>query len=283
MSVFSFSFALFVAMAMFCVTAQQPPENRKVVQEMKIEAPAMTEEDNYGYNMPDQYKCDACKGVMYHLNLALAAKQPKSRRLQEWEYQEVFDETCANGFKGFGIKLIDGKNVLSGPGLTHEEKLQAGMGAIQMGGEKWEKRMGEICRKLVYDTIGEDELYENFRTAGKLSGSLCLESTRICNKGTPSVNTEKVSKGSQKAKQSRNKKQQVAKTKKEANRNEDRRSNDNEGMDLTVFLNQLAKEHRLPTNAYTKKRSRKEWEKTLLQLAGRVYTSSASEESVTQV
>merc|ERR1712146_515241 len=83
----------------------------------KIEAPAMTEADQYGYNMPDQYKCDACKAVMYHLNGALKARQPKSRRLQEWEFQDVFDETCANGFQGYGVKLIDGKNVLSGPGL----------------------------------------------------------------------------------------------------------------------------------------------------------------------
>merc|ERR1719235_2862618 len=200
----------------------------------------MSEEDHYGYIMPDQYKCDACRAVMYHLTEALTAKQPKSRRLQEWEYQDIFDETCAAGFKGYGVKLIDGKNVLSGPGLTHEENLQPGMGAIQMGGEKWEKRMGEICRKLVYETIGEDKLYDHFRKVGKLSENLCLESTQMCKKGTPNLNGDKTPKGSKQAKRSRNKKQQVAKTKKEANRNEDRGSSDNEGMDLTVFLNQLA-------------------------------------------
>merc|ERR1719450_394835 len=176
-----------------------------MVQEMKIEAPAMTEEDHYGYNMPDQYQCDACRGVMYHLNSALTAKQPKSRRLQEWEYQDIFDETCAVGFKGYGVKLIDGKNVLSGPGLTHEEKLQPGMGAIQMGGEKWEKRMSEICRKLVYETIGEDELYEHFRKVGKLSESVCHESTRICQKGTTSLNADKVSEGSKPKRTKQNK------------------------------------------------------------------------------
>merc|ERR1712228_263098 len=89
----------------------QANEKRKVVQEMKIEAPAMTEEDHYGYNMPDQYKCDACKAVMYHLNEALTVKRPKNRLLQEWEYHDIFDETCAEGFKGYGIKLVDGKNV----------------------------------------------------------------------------------------------------------------------------------------------------------------------------
>merc|ERR1711953_1461581 len=96
---------------------------------------------------------------------------------------------------------IGGKNVLSGPGLTHEDKLQAGMGAIQMGGEKWEKRMSEICRKLVYETIGEDELYEHFRKVGKLTESVCHESTRICQKGTQSLNADKASKSPKQAKQ----------------------------------------------------------------------------------
>merc|ERR1712187_1022963 len=111
-----------------------------------------------------------------------------------------FDETCAAGFQGYGVKLIDGKNVLSGPGLTHEDKLQPGMGAIQMGGEKWEKRMGEICRKLVYETVGEDKLYELFRSAGKLSESICQESTRVCHTGGPKQKADKMSKKPKQAK-----------------------------------------------------------------------------------
>merc|ERR1712187_1076071 len=265
-------------------------ENRKVVQEMKIEAPAMTEEDHYGYNMPDQYKCDACKAAMYHLNEALITKHPKSRRLQEWEYQDIFDETCANGFQGYGVKLIDGKNVLSGPGLKHEEKLQPGMGAIQMGGEKWEKRMGEICRTLVYETIGEDKLYEYFRSAGELKENVCHDSTRVCQKGGPNQNTDKLIKTSEQAKRKSNKPKKESKPKKsktqaveQSRRQAEKQSVDAQGIDLTEFFDQLAKEHRLAANAYTKKRSRKEWEKTLLQIAGRLYTDSASDESVTQV
>merc|ERR1712050_34765 len=111
-----------------------------------------------------------------------------------------FDETWAAGFQGYGVKLIDGKNVLSGPGLKHEEKLQPGMGAIQMGGEKWEKRMGEICRKLVYETVGEDKLYEHFHTAGKLSESICHESTRYCHRDGPNQEADKKSKKPKKTK-----------------------------------------------------------------------------------
>merc|ERR1712187_140945 len=226
---------LFVVLTLTRAAAQQQvQENGKVVQQMKIEAPAITEEDQYGPNMPDQYTCDACKGVMYHLNLALSAKQPKSRRLQEWEYQDIFDETCANGFKGYGVKLIDGKNVLSGPGLAHEDKLQPGMGAIQMGGEKWEKRMGEICRKLVYETIGEDKVYEHFYSTGKLSESLCHESTRSCHKFSSKKDVDKVSRGPKQAKETVSK---PKKGKPVKSVTQTARSSESKGTDLTTVLN----------------------------------------------
>merc|ERR1712187_809615 len=229
------SCGLFVVLALGTVAAQQQVQEKgKMVQQMKIEAPAMTEEDQYGYNMPDQYKCDACKAVMYHLNGALEARQPKSRRLQEWEFQDLFDETCANGFQGYGVKLIDGKNVLSGPGLKHEEKLQPGMGAIQMGGEKWEKRMGEICRKLVYETIGEDELYEHFRTTGVLAESLCHESTRSCHKFSSKKDVDKVSRGPKQAKETVSK---PKKGKPVKSVTQTARSSESKGTDLTTVLN----------------------------------------------
>merc|ERR550537_2121694 len=101
-------------------------ENGRKVQSLKIEAPAMTEEDQYGYTMPDQYRCDSCKVVAYHLTEALTHKQPKSRRLKEWEYTELFDETCKAGFKGYGISLVDGQNVLSGPAIKRDN-VQPGM------------------------------------------------------------------------------------------------------------------------------------------------------------
>merc|ERR1711988_378774 len=74
----------------------------------------------------------------------------------------------------------NGENVLSGPAFTQEKSdLSPGMGAIQMGGESWERRLGEICRKLVFDDIGEDELYELFR-ARKLTDEQCRTASRAC-------------------------------------------------------------------------------------------------------
>merc|ERR1719161_1908847 len=140
--------------------------------------------------MPDQYQCDACRGVMYHLSTALSAKQPKSRRLQEWEYQDLFDETCAAGFKGYGVALVNGQNVLSGPALKRDN-LEPGMGAIQLGGQTWELRLGEICRRFVYEKIGEDDVYDYFHSKGEVSSDLCVRETRDCRVGAePPISTK---------------------------------------------------------------------------------------------
>lgn len=170
----------------------------KVVQELKIEAPAFTEEDQYGYVMPDRYRCDSCRAVMFHLDQGLRKKHPKSRRMKQWEFTDAFDDTCRSGFEGYGIRLINGENTLSGPGLKdNAEQLAPGSGAIQMGGESWSKRLGEICRKIVFEKVGEDEVYELFykrfraEMAAKgeaegdtlepgLSESLCTTELREC-------------------------------------------------------------------------------------------------------
>jgi hypothetical protein len=41
--------------------------------------------------------------------------------------------------------------------------LAPGSGAIQMGGETWSKRLSEACRTIVYESVGEDELYDKYR------------------------------------------------------------------------------------------------------------------------
>merc|ERR1712039_224351 len=165
-----------------------------VVQQLKIEAPAMTEEDQYGYTMPERYRCDSCKAVMFHLNQGLQKKHPKSRRMKEWEYTDAFKDVCRSGFEGYGIKLIDGENALSGPGIPRNDKLAPGSGAIQMSSENWSKRLGEICRKIVFEKLGEDEVYERFynkfradtsgdedaQSEAGLSETVCIRDLREC-------------------------------------------------------------------------------------------------------
>merc|ERR1712228_541498 len=128
---------------------------------------------------------------MHRLNEALLVNPPKSRGLQEWEYRDIFDQTCTEHFKGDGIKVVDGKIVLIGLDLRHEEHSQLGMGVFQMSAEKWEKRMGEMCRTIVHEWIGEDRIYKHFGATGKLAQSLCHKSTRVCQKGAQNQKRDK--------------------------------------------------------------------------------------------
>merc|ERR1712014_88612 len=99
-----------------------------------------------------------------------------------------------------------------------------------------EKRMGEICRKLVYETIGEDKLYEHFYSTGRLSERLCHESTRVCHKLSSKKDASKVSRGPQQAKEAV-KKQKKGKPAK-SGPGETVLSSESKGTDLTTFLKQ---------------------------------------------
>jgi len=221
----------------------------------------MTEEDQYGYNMPDQYRCDSCKVVVHHLSEALKRQQPKNRRLKEWEYQELFEETCKSGLSGYGIALVDGQNMLSGPSIKRDN-LKPGMGAIQMGGETWEKRLGEECRKLVSEKIGEEELYEHFRSQGELSADLCIRQTRDCHVGP------KVPRKVEKVKAPIN----PPKVKAPVNSPKVKVSGQSDSevaaaMDISSFMNKLAKKRGVGKSLYTHKRSFVEWEQLIAQVA----------------
>merc|ERR1719321_324794 len=181
----------------FVMTLSSPEVMReqegRVMQQMQVEAPVLSEEDQWGQVMPDTYRCDACKAVVYHLNQGFKKRQIKSRRMHEWEYNEVFEETCDSAFQGYGIKLIDGKNALSGPGLKQPDNLPPGGAFIQMSSKGWDNRLSDMCRSIVYDKIGEDELYDKFHTNKKIPDSMCYEEMAQCGL------KPKKSKGSKKA------------------------------------------------------------------------------------
>lgn len=230
----------------------------------------MTEEDQYGYTMPDQYRCDACKVVTHHLSEALL--KTKSRRLKEFELDELFEHTCANEFKGYGVSLVDGKNMLSGPSIKRDN-LQPGMGAIQMGGETWEKRLGEICRKFVYEKIGEEEVYSNFRSKGEVSSDICFEGTRDCQhvKLGPEMPPVKETAKAKKPK-SENKPKQ-AKSQPKAKEAEDKE------IDVRTFIAKLAKKQGFEKRDYTKKRTFAEWEELLVLMEAHSHASKRNKES----
>jgi len=288
-------------------------ENGQNVQTLKIEAPSMTEEDQYGYNMPDRYKCNSCRAVMFHLAEELIIKQPKARRLKQWEYVDAFDETCRTSFKGYGIKLVNGENVLSGPGLKDETTISPGMGAIQMGGESWTKRLQEMCRKLVFEKVGEEEVYEHFykrfqdEGAAGLKGdspharSFCVDigecsvgpeppkqekkaAMEIDDKGAAKKEKAKAKEKSKakaketekKAKEAVKKAKETEKKAKEAVKKAPASADSAEKkVDVQTFLRDLAVRHGLTAEEYLTARSMKDWEKLTLSMASRLYSTVA--------
>jgi len=284
------------------------PDGRQKIQEMKVEAPVTTEEDQHGYNMPERYMCDACQAVVYHLNQTLVRKHPKNRRFKEWEYTELFDEICANEFEGYGIKFMNGQNVLSGPALkARDDKfLQPGGAMIQMGGENWKKRMGEICRRFIYDEVGEEELYNRFYRGGELSPeTLCFEVTKDCKKGekketkkSAEKKTGSSSKKTEKPEKTEKVQQEKGATKtskkgfaaslseglvkKGLVKRETTKGDAGRAIDVTYFLAQLAVKHGLEPKDYTKARTMQEWEKTMVGLAGRIFAGQGTGETTSQ-
>jgi hypothetical protein len=275
---------------------EKTKEDGKVVQELKIEAPSMTEEDQYGYKMPDRYKCDSCRAVMFHLNQALTKAHPSSRRMKQWEFTELFDEACKNSFEGYGIKLLNGENTLSGPGLVHaESQLTPGSGAIQMGGETWGKRLTEHCREIVYDKVGEDELYEKYREDGGLTESICFQDIRYCTTGPktpPAPKAEKDVPKKEKKKDAKDKKKEAKEKKEKPETSTPKKTEPiaaatttmqssvaekkpEERIDALTFLRSLALRHGLTSDEYVAARTEREWEKLTMAMAGRIFNHLA--------
>lgn len=225
----------------------------KVVQSIKIEAPAYTEEDQYGYNMPEKYKCNACLGVHFHTIEALKKQQPTTRKLKAWEYTDLLEETCQNSFEGYGIKNINGESTLSGPGIPEPKSLEPGMGAVQMGGETWKKRMSEVCRKIVFEKVGEDEFYgdfyRKFQAQAEIDGQAFCREQEYCRASKLGPQPPKKEKDS--------KKKPAASKSDDASR----------PIDIQTALRALAKKHGLKRDEYVKSRSDAEWEQTFLNIA----------------
>lgn len=267
----------------------------KVVQELKIEAPSFTEEDQYGYSMPERYRCDSCKAVMFHLDAELRKKQPKSRRLKQWEFTDIFDDACRGAFEGYGIRLINGENTLSGPGLKQDESIAPGSGAIQMGGENWSKRLGEVCRKIVYEKLGEDETYdlfwERFSSSDggpALTADVCTAELRECTVGPkvppPPKETE--------AKKEKKEKPKAKKPKAPSAKSESKAGGkasasasgsspaasaasvgSGERVGVEAFLRDLAVRHGLTPEEYLSARTVPEWERLQVAIASRLFNS----------
>lgn len=257
-------------------------EQGRVVQQMKIEAPNLSEEDQYGYVMPDVYRCDSCRAVLFQLNQALQKRQMKNRRMHDWEYVELFEETCNSAFEGYGVKLINGKNTLSGPGLKQPDSPAPGGAFIQMGGQGWTNRLSEMCRTIVYDKVGEEELYEAFYSDGNIPEAMCYKEIRQCSSTSSQskkVKSAKMKKAKAKTSSAIAQSKDVssvdvqydglALTSSNANKTVYKKV---EAIDANGFLESLALEDGLDVHTYSRKRSRQEWERLLVSMAGKIFS-----------
>eukprot|EP00451_Oxyrrhis_marina_P002770 CAMPEP_0204253398 /NCGR_PEP_ID=MMETSP0468-20130131/1852_1 /ASSEMBLY_ACC=CAM_ASM_000383 /TAXON_ID=2969 /ORGANISM="Oxyrrhis marina" /LENGTH=275 /DNA_ID=CAMNT_0051226969 /DNA_START=24 /DNA_END=851 /DNA_ORIENTATION=- len=248
------------------------------VQSLKVEAPMLTEEDQYGSTLPPQYRCDACRAVFHHLNAGFAAKHSVSnpRRLKAFEVVDVVDDICGHHFKGYGLSFRDGKNVLSGPGLKRDEPA-AGGASIQMGGETWEKRLGEVCRRIVYDDIGEEEMYAMYFKSEprQLSDAMCHSDLRMCKVGpdAPAAVPKQPAKGKKSKKPKKSKPSTVADAGDSTSSNKD--AGDNAAFDAQSFLQRLESQHGETAGSYTRSRSHKDWEKFFVAVAGKIFSDRA--------
>eukprot|EP00929_Paragymnodinium_shiwhaense_P074936 TRINITY_DN38327_c0_g1_i1.p1 TRINITY_DN38327_c0_g1~~TRINITY_DN38327_c0_g1_i1.p1 ORF type:complete len:285 (+),score=81.22 TRINITY_DN38327_c0_g1_i1:82-936(+) len=258
-----------------------------------VSSPTQTEEDLHGYVMPEQYKCDSCKAVIHHINEEMQKKAPGNRRLPEWEYTDVFDETCEKSFDEYGVEDLNGQTVLSGPGLPGNKKTSAqGFGSVKMKGGKWKRRLQEFCKTMINDVVGAKALYDMYNEDGRLfDDEVCYRDTRDCS----TAETRRVL-AEMDAKKAAKEPPPKKKSKKDKTENVPQTPKVNSGLNRAheaqtgasgsakpaaitaeAFFQNLAKKHKLPQDTYTKARTEKQWRKVLLEAAGKLLQSSHSE------
>eukprot|EP00238_Polyblepharides_amylifera_P004610 CAMPEP_0196581226 /NCGR_PEP_ID=MMETSP1081-20130531/33016_1 /TAXON_ID=36882 /ORGANISM="Pyramimonas amylifera, Strain CCMP720" /LENGTH=253 /DNA_ID=CAMNT_0041901369 /DNA_START=23 /DNA_END=784 /DNA_ORIENTATION=+ len=161
-----------------------PPGTRTVEQKIDSIMPFDNEEEEKGFHISSEHKCNACQAISHQLQTSLRIKQRHRGRkpLKDWEYLEVMEKVCNNVkvWDSYGLKPFGGSNVLQGPGLTVlQEDFGDPSGApmFQMVATKkggyWGHRLQQRCHALLGDE-GEDEIFQTFiDKARALSHFLC--------------------------------------------------------------------------------------------------------------
>merc|ERR1711998_329911 len=156
-------------------------------------------------------------------------------------------------------KLIDGENALSGPGIERDESLQPGGASIQMGGESWSRRLASECKEIVYDIVGEDEVFEMFK--GKDFGKKLCKTAAYCTDKAPEGKKKEKKKEDKKSEKKADKKLDQ-KTEKKVEKKEAKAPKDPEKDPMTFadYMLNLPKRGLAGSDVFTKKRTRKAWD-----------------------
>nr|XP_054773111.1 marginal zone B- and B1-cell-specific protein-like [Lytechinus pictus] len=146
---------------------------------INFSTPDLDDEDHHSPHLPSSLKCDACHILTHMMTERLDKANEKrpslKKKLPESEIIDIFEELCSDEFHNVGVKEINGKKRLSGPG----SKIQDTPGIMQ-GGGKWPFRMLQMCQSYLGD-YEEEELY-GFYLKGKLDKRLCYGPDGVCTK-----------------------------------------------------------------------------------------------------
>merc|ERR1719326_2868535 len=231
-------------------------EKGQRVQQLQVMAPSLSEQDQKDARLPEQYRCDACMAVSFQIANKFAKSNKKN--MKSWDVMEVIDNTCKeDAFPGYGVKLVDGENALSGPGIERDESLQPGGASIQMGGESWSRRLASECKEIVYDLVGEDEVFEMYK--GKDFGKkLCKASGHCTDKASASKKKEK--KEDKKPKADNKLDQRTDKKVEKKEQKAPKADPKKDPITFDEYVKKLSSRGLAGSDVFTKKRTQKAWD-----------------------
>lgn len=146
------------------------------LEKISFKSPELNEEEQFSTHMPGGLECDACTAIAYQMKTQLEKAEIGGKRMKESEYLDVFETICSGKtWDGYGLKEVKGVNRLSGDGLPSKD-----FPGMMYGGGKWPGRLSNKCFDYVGE-IGEDELYQVFRSRNDFQTYLCQEASTDCN------------------------------------------------------------------------------------------------------
>lgn len=174
---------------------------------INFSTPDLDDEDYHSPHLPPAMKCDACniltEMMKERFDKANEKRPSLKRKLPESDLIDIFEELCNDQYNNVGVKEIDGKKRLSGPGSPIKDTP-----GIMQGGGKWPFRMLQMCQGYLGE-FGEDELYQ-FYLDGELSKQLCYGEDGVCKRKKKQPKKEKGKKKTKgKAKKGKGKKSKV--------------------------------------------------------------------------
>ncbi|XP_076063272.1 marginal zone B- and B1-cell-specific protein-like isoform X3 [Oratosquilla oratoria] len=129
--------------------------------------------DTHVEDNPDTaLKCDACTIIAALFSDALGQGHSilsRVKKLSEPEVIEALEGVCDDSWEGYGIKIVDGVERLSGPG----SEVETSEGEVEYD-SLWDHRLQDMCDELLSEAPDEMTLYKTWLSDSEgLSKYLC--------------------------------------------------------------------------------------------------------------